>query len=120
MVTHEALDPMIGRAGLLLFARAYLGATDPLDPGVAPLVADLTGMPPCLIQVGERETLLDDAIRLAERLEASGREVVLERWPGMVHVWHALVPEVPESSAAIQRIAAWLAGHGIGAPIDAE
>jgi acetyl esterase/lipase len=115
-VTHAAFDPMVGRAGLLLFARAYLGTTDPLDVRVAPLVAGLEGLPECLVQVGEREVLLDDAIRLTDRLRASGGRPVLECWPGMTHVWHALAPELAEASAAIHRAGAWLAERGISAP----
>jgi acetyl esterase/lipase len=55
-----------------------------------------------IIHVGEREVLRDDSTRLAERLRATGSEVVLSVWPVLPHVWqifHRMVPEGRESLA---------------------
>jgi acetyl esterase/lipase len=52
------------------------------------LFANLTGMPPMLIQVGSAETLLDDAIRLAAAAGEADVPVTLEIWPHMIHAWH--------------------------------
>ena len=38
-----------------------LGGTDPADPAVSPVFADLSGLPPLLIQAGSQEVLLDEA-----------------------------------------------------------
>lgn len=54
-------DPIHQRAMILALARNYLGKDgDVSDPLASPLYADLTGLPPLLVQVGDRETVRDD------------------------------------------------------------
>ncbi|HEX4209639.1 MAG TPA: alpha/beta hydrolase, partial [Candidatus Binataceae bacterium] len=60
MTSKASADPVVQKQGLLGMAQAYLGGKDPRTPLAAPLYADLKGLPPLLIQVGEAETLLDD------------------------------------------------------------
>jgi acetyl esterase/lipase len=88
-------------------AELVLKGGNPRDPLAAPLHADLTGLPPLLIHVGDAEVLLDDATRLAAKAEAAGVDVTLEVWPEMVHVWHATVGHCPEGDQAIAAIAAY-------------
>jgi epsilon-lactone hydrolase len=89
LVTKEAVDPLIHKSYLCELAEAYLGgAVDRKDPRVSPLFANLTGMPPLLIQVGSAETLLDDAMRLAAAAGEADVSVTLEIWPHMIHAWH--------------------------------
>jgi acetyl esterase/lipase len=71
---------------------------------VSPLRADLSGLPPLLIQVGTAETLLDDAVRLADRARNAGMDVRLEAWDDLVHVFQAFAPMVPEAVEAIDGI----------------
>jgi acetyl esterase/lipase len=101
--TKAAEDPMVTEAGLKMMADAYLGRTDARDPLASPLYANLSGLPPLLIQVGSCEILLDDATRFAERASAAGVEVALEPWEDMVHVFQAF-PMLAESGQAIQKI----------------
>lgn len=75
MTTKAEVDPMVQRESLIKIGKAYLGNADARTPLAAPLYADLTGLPPMLIQVGTSETLLDDATRLAERAEEAGVNV---------------------------------------------
>ncbi|MBW8837316.1 MAG: alpha/beta hydrolase fold domain-containing protein, partial [Burkholderia sp.] len=82
----------------------YLGDGDPKNPYASPLYGDATGLPPTLIQVGSDEVLLDDSVRMAERMKATGCDVELEIWPRMPHVWHAFAPVMPEAKRAIARI----------------
>ena len=84
--------------------QAYLQGQDPRSPYAAPLHADLTGLPPLLIQVGTHETLLDDSVRFAEKAEAAGIDVTLEVEDEMVHVWQLFSSFLPEGRAAIERI----------------
>jgi acetyl esterase/lipase len=72
------------------------------------VLADLSGLPRLLIQVGEDECLVDDAEELAARAKACGVEVTLEVWPEMVHVWHLLAPRLEPANQAIERIARWV------------
>ena len=104
-------DPMVQLEGLVTMGRHYLGGADPRDPLAAPLYADYTGLPPLLIQVGTREILLDDATRVAERAKQCSVDVTLEPWEGLIHVWHAFGPTVPESQEAVARIGEFIRKH---------
>ena len=105
MRTRAEADPMIAPADIAAMARHYLGDVDPATPSASPLFADLGGLPPLLVQVGDAEVLLDDAVRFARRVEEAGGEIEIEVWPEMTHVWHGSVGFVPESDAAVARIA---------------
>jgi len=104
MTTKADVDPIVQKAGLLQMAAAYLGGKAPRTPLAAPLYADLSGLPPLLIQVGTAETLLDDASRLAERARTAGVTVSYEPWESMIHVWHLFAPMLDEGQQAIDRI----------------
>jgi len=85
-------------------AKMYLRDANPYTPLASPLYADLTGLPPLLIQVGTDEILLSDSTRFAERAKAAGVNVKLEIWEGMFHVWHFVANILPEGRQAIDRI----------------
>jgi len=104
MTTKAEVDPMVQKPGLLQLAAAYLGGKDPRTPLAAPLYADLSGLPPLLIQVGTAETLLDDASRLAERARKAGVTVTYEPAENMIHVWHLFASMLDEGQQAIDRI----------------
>jgi monoterpene epsilon-lactone hydrolase len=104
MTTKAGVDPIVQKTGLLQMAAAYLGGKAPRTPLAAPLYADLSGLPPLLIQVGTAETLLDDASRLAERARKAGVTVSYEPWESMIHVWHLFAPMLDEGQQAIDRI----------------
>ena len=105
MRTRKKTDPIFGREGdTLQFAPAYLGVHNPANPLISPLFADLSGLPPTLIQVGNDEILLDDSTRLAAKLTAAGVEARLEVWDEMWHVFQAFAPFTPEAQQAIDII----------------
>ncbi len=85
-------------------ATAYLAGKDAKTPLASPLFADLRGLPPLLIQVGDDEVLLDDAVQLAERVRKAGVDATLEVSDKMIHVWHWFFPMLDEGQAAIDRI----------------
>jgi monoterpene epsilon-lactone hydrolase len=101
-------DPMVGRGLVAWMAGMVAGALDMKDPRISPMFGAFDGLPPMLIQVGENETLLDDSLVVAERAAAAGVPVTLERVPDVIHVWHALGHPVPEASAALDRVGAYL------------
>ena len=107
MESKAAADPMVQKAGILDMAQLYLGGANPRSPLAAPLYADLTGTAPLLIQVGAAETLLDDAIRLAQRAGAADVRVDLQVWPEMVHVWPLFWPELPAGKRALDAAGAF-------------
>ena len=104
MSTRAHLDPMVQRDGLVTMAQTYLNGADPRSPLAAPIYADLSGLPPLLIQVGTRETLYDDAIRLACHAVKAGLKITFEPWDEMIHVWHLFAPLLDEGQQAIERI----------------
>ncbi|MEW6076734.1 MAG: alpha/beta hydrolase [Thermodesulfobacteriota bacterium] len=101
-------DPFVEPRALGFLAGQYLQGTDPEHPLASPLYADLTGLPPLLIQVGERECLLDDSLRLAEKAKAAGVDVTIDVWPEMIHVFQSFAPVAPEGVAGIRRVAEYL------------
>jgi len=111
MVTKAEIDPVLTRDSTLMWAKAYLGDTDPRTPLASPLYADLTGLPPLLIQVGTAEVLFDDATRLADCARAAGVDVILEPWDDMIHMWHSLAAILPEGEQAIDRIGEFIRQH---------
>jgi epsilon-lactone hydrolase len=104
-------DPMIRSEEAPRLASQYLAGTDPRTPYASPLYGDPAGLPPTLIQVGSDEVLLDDSVRMAERMRAAGCEVELEIWPRMPHAWHVWARMMPEARAAIERIGTFVQGR---------
>jgi monoterpene epsilon-lactone hydrolase len=111
MTTRAKADPVVQREGLAGMAQAYLAGKDPRTPLAAPLYADLKGLPPLLIQVGDSETLLDDSNRIAARARAAGVEVKLEVWPEMIHVWQLFASFLPEGQEAVEGIGKFIREH---------
>jgi epsilon-lactone hydrolase len=106
---NEALDPQVSRARLAQFAGMYVpDAADLTHATVSPVFADLMGLPPLLVQVGGDEALLDDGIRLVDAARANGLDATLSRWEGMIHVWHAFAPGLPQAVEALNEIGQWL------------
>jgi acetyl esterase/lipase len=108
MKTKAEVDPMVQKEGVLQLAALYLGGKSPRTPLAAPLYADLSGLPPLLIQVGTAETLLDDASRLAERARKAGVNVTYDPWEGMIHVWQLFAPMLDEGKQAIEKFGAFI------------
>ena len=117
---NATADPMISADEPPQFVDDYLAGADPRTPYISPLYGDPAGLPPTIIQVGSDEVLLDDAVRMADRLRAAGCQVELEIWPRMPHVWHVFVPLIPEARLAIERIGAFVqsrTGNETAAPL---
>lgn len=110
MTSRAATDPMVQREGLVGMAGTYLDGADPRSPLAAPLYADLSGLPPLLIQVGTRETLYDDATRLVYEAARAGVNTTFEPWEEMIHVWHLFAPLLDEGQQAIERIGDFIRG----------
>jgi monoterpene epsilon-lactone hydrolase len=101
-------DPIVRASDLKRYRDWYLDGADPRHPGASPAHADLTGLAPILVHVGEAEVLLDDAVVLSDHGRRDGVDVTLEAWPDMVHVWHVFAGRVPEATAAVERVGEFL------------
>ena len=107
--TRADRDPWFDIADLHVVAGYYCpDESEWKNPLVSPVFANVAGLPPMLIQVGDDEILLSDSTRLAEKLEAEGVEVELEVWPHMWHVFQMFIRRMPESGAAVRKIAAYI------------
>ncbi|AKF07959.1 alpha/beta hydrolase [Sandaracinus amylolyticus] len=108
VVSRAGVDPMLPASLLKGWCRHYLGDIDPRHPLASPIHADLRGLPPLLLQVGDAEVLLDDSVRLAARAKEAGVEVTLEVFDDLFHVFQAFAGALPEGRAAIATIGAFL------------
>jgi acetyl esterase/lipase len=116
-ITGESIQRNSMRCAMFsseVFARAadfYVGDRDKRSPLASPLYADLRGLPPLLIHVGEDETLLDDSLRLAARAREAGVEVELKTWPVVPHVWQLFHRWIPEGRASLRDAAKFFVAH---------
>ena len=78
------------------------------NPLASPMLADLTGFPPLLIQTGTEDYCADDNIRFADKARAAGVGTTFENWPEMIHVWQRFAPKLPEAIQSLERIAEWI------------
>jgi epsilon-lactone hydrolase len=109
--TKAASDPIVMLDKITEMVTAYLGTADRRTPLASPLFADLSGLPPLLIQVGTEEVLLDDAAVLADRARSAGVDVTYEAWQDMIHVWHWFLPWLDEATAGIDKIGGFVRSH---------
>lgn len=83
------------------FVRHYLAhGTDPADPDVSPLLADLTGMPPAHFVVGDADPLLDDTLFMAARWRAAECPAELVVVPEGCHLFQHFPLEIARASNA--------------------
>ena len=107
--TRADRDPWFDVADLHVVARYYCpDEKEWRNALISPVFANAAGMPPMLIHVGDDEILLSDSTRFAEKLEAAGIDVELEIWPEMWHVFQMFIGKMPESKAAVKKIAAYI------------
>ncbi len=104
-------DPIVSGTALRMMADVYLAGADPTSPTASPLYADLRGLPALLVQVGTRESLLDDARRIVVRAREHGVDVRLHEFDEVVHMWVVIGPEIPESRAAFAEAGAFVRAH---------
>ena len=111
MDTKAAADVLMSRANLQARVRDYTAGHDPAQPLISPIFADLSGLPPLIIQAGTHEVLLDDAIRLARQAALADVQVTLDITPGVPHVFQAYAPILDEGATALDRAGQFLTTH---------
>lgn len=106
--TNRAADALFDKEFVQALVDIYLGeAVDRRDPLVSPIHADLAGLPPIFIQVGDDETLLDDARLMDEHARKAGVDVRLDVFPGMQHTFQMAAGRSTDADEAIRRLAEW-------------
>ena len=115
--TKREVDPLLSRELLARRVTDYTSGQNAALGLISPLFADLSGLPPLIIQAGTHEVLLDDAVRLAQKAALADVEVTLDITPGVPHVFQAYHPILDEAAAALDRagqlLSARLAGNDL-------
>lgn len=106
--TRAEADPIFTRGVLQGFADMYLQGQDAANPKASPLHAQLNGLPPVRIDVGDNEVLLSDSIRYTERAQASGVEIKLSIWEGMAHVFQTSLGQFLAAEQSVNAIGEFL------------
>jgi len=98
-------DPILADRGVFWWTTAFLAGADPNNPLISPVLADLTGLPPILIQVSTSEMLYDHSTRFIERAKAAGVGATLQEWKDTIHVFQGFgLYDLPEAKEAINKI----------------
>jgi epsilon-lactone hydrolase len=106
--TRAAVDLMVSAPLVEMMVSLFLGDGDRRDPTASPLFANVAGLPPLYVQVGDEEVLLADSTRLAERARSAGVDVTLEVFPEMQHVFQISVGNMPEANDAVAKLGSYL------------
>jgi len=78
---------------------AYAGSTNPKDPVLSPIFADLHGMPPSLLVTSTRDLLLSDTALFHRALLRAGDDAQLVVFEALPHAfwYHFQLPETTEA-----------------------
>jgi monoterpene epsilon-lactone hydrolase len=108
MTSNERTDVWLSRRHIAEWGRYYAGASNPADPGISPLHADLRGFPPLLLIAGDQEVLLDDTLRVEAKAREAGVDVEMCIGRGMQHDFPLTLPWLEESREAWEIVLAFL------------
>ena len=111
METKREADPLFTPQAFPARVADYVSGRDPALGLISPIFADLSGLPPLIIQAGTHEILLDDAIRLARQAATADVQVTLDITPGVPHVFQAYYGILDEAAAALDRAGQLLSAH---------
>jgi acetyl esterase len=88
----------------------YIGGTNSVEnPLARPILADLAGLCPVLLTVGECDVLSEQSVRMAQRLRAAGVPVRLDIYAGATHSFIEAMSIAGISNRALDDGASWLA-----------
>ena len=111
METKREADPLLSRENLQPRIPDYTAGEDAAAGLISPVFADLSGLPPLIIQAGTHEVLLDNAVRLARQAATADVEVTLDITPRVPHVFQAYYPVLDEAVAVLDRAGQLLSAH---------
>jgi len=111
MDTKHEVDSLMSRENLQARVTDYAPGQDAALGLISPIFADLSGLPPLIIQAGTNEVLLDDAVRLARQAATADVEVILDITPRVPHVFQTFYSILDEGAAALDRAGHFLSAH---------
>ncbi|MGO9998627.1 MAG: alpha/beta hydrolase [Acetobacteraceae bacterium] len=104
-----ATGHVLTREKMAFYWSVYLPhEADRSHPLAAPLRADLTGLPPVLIQLAELDVLRSEGEALAARLREAAVPVELEIYQGVLHGFLRATDSVQKARDAVAKAGAWL------------
>ncbi|MGB6230594.1 MAG: alpha/beta hydrolase [Litorimonas sp.] len=114
LMLQPLLRPLVKvpRTLLLLGMRKSIDM-NPSDPDVSPVFADLSGLPPTLVQASASEMLYGDAVRYVNKAVAEGSPAALQAWSHMPHVFQIFDDVLPEAHDAFDAAAEFLRAQGV-------
>ena len=115
METRREVDLLLSRERLQPRVTDYVSGQDAALGLISPVFADLSALPPLIIQAGSHEVLLDDAVRLARGAATADVEVTLDITPRVPHVFQAFYAMLDEGAAALDRAGLFLSARLDGA-----
>lgn len=108
-------DLALGKTNAQMYAEVqspgYGGDLSWKDPRLSPIYADLTGLPPTLIQVGGYELFVDEGIELLRKATADELNVTLSVYQGMPHDFALLLPDLDDSVKSFAEIKSFVNAH---------
>jgi acetyl esterase/lipase len=108
VIDNNERDALCYGSWMAGLASHYLGTTPATHPLASPLYADLTGLPPLVVQASATEILLDDSRRVIAHAVQAGVPARLQLWPNTPHGWQVLAPILPEGRSALRDAAAFI------------
>ena len=107
-------------SGVGKFAKAYSGRLSPGELSIKG--ADLRGLPPLMVTVGEKEVLRGQIEAFVERARRDGVVVEFSVEPGMVHVFQVFAAFVGQGVGErwFEVMAEWIVARFEGAVVDVE
>ena len=104
-------SPMLFLREMKIWAKNYAGEESLKNPLISPIFADLTGLPPMLLQLSDAEVLVDEDLVLAENARKAGVPLELQVWEGLIHVWHIYWKYLDQAKEAIDKIVTFIDSH---------
>ena len=101
---NSSIDPILSKEFVMNSAKAYIGEKDPADPAFSPLFGSFEHFPPVYIMAGRNGILLDDSIRLKEKIDQAGGTAELDIEEKGWHVYQLMPGSMARN--AMKRLAA--------------
>ena len=102
-------DPYFTKPQAAELIKSYLAGHNPADPVASPLYADMAGLPPIQVHVGDDEVLLDDSRRYVAYAVTAGVDATLDIWEGMPHGFASGAGRISAADDVLAAIGASLA-----------
>jgi acetyl esterase/lipase len=99
-------DPFAHPNFIVEMHKHYVAGNDTALPDLGPIFADLSGIAPLYVLAGEHEILRGEVERLKKATHRHHVPMEVVLWPNVWHSWHALVPQLPEATRALETLGA--------------